>query len=195
MATVKMTGGLVNSTSTPEDLWQTTDMFYNDFMASPFSGDVDNNLYNRADLDKVFWHLMSKYDESHYSYKSDDKCKLKTFHVIHQYLPTYLKRIELQERIRNMTDQDLFDSGKQVVKSANTPDVEEDMNSLSTPQYTDNIQVQNRQSAKLLAIQQQYGSILDNVWDEFIDKFAFLFKKFMFIPYDYIYINEEGDEE
>lgn len=195
MATVSMIGGLVNNTSTPEDIWQTQEMFYNDFMSSPFASDIDNNYYTQQDLFDVFWHLMSVYDESHYNYKTEDKCKLKTFHVVHEYLPIYLKRISLQKRIRDMTDEDLFDSGKQVMKSANTPDTEIDMNTLTTAHYADNIQVQNRQTGKLIALQQQYASIIDNVWDEFIQKFAFMFKKFMFIPYDYIYINNENEEE
>lgn len=191
---ITMINGYGNNTPTPEDLWQTPEMFINDYLDFPFASDI-GTLFTEADLTDMFWRFISRYDESHYNYKFDDKCKLKTFAIIHEQFPILVQRLKIQDRMIKLTDSEIFETGKIISKSAQNPDKLIDMGSTDLTEYADAVNINLGTQAKLPALREQYLSIVDNLWDDYLNLFSKLFKKFMIVPFDKLYITEyEGED-
>ena len=54
-----MSGGKFNNTPTPEDIWQTSEMFINDYLDFPFNEDL-GVLFTEAELTDMFWRFIDR---------------------------------------------------------------------------------------------------------------------------------------
>lgn len=112
-------------TRTFSEIYETYDSFYNDWSASPLAHDEVSNL-----ISKVYYLLYAKYGDSHIASSNETRFKYQLYSTIWEYGPSWKKELEIQEKLRSMTEDELLSSGKSIanviLNPATTTDVTND---------------------------------------------------------------------
>lgn len=124
---------------------------------------------------KYIWLLLAaRYANSHIASINEDQFKLKVWLIVHQYAPNFIKKLDLQVKIREMSDEDLMSTGLSVMNHANNPSAVTD-----TPDTLVNtVDDQNTSTGKRdksSAYMLQYDNLDDSLIDKFLDRFKRLF--------------------
>lgn len=171
-------------------------------------GTDDTAFYNEANDAKVpllvdetttktiFWLLMAEFANSTIANADLNQFKYRLFAIIYRYAPTWAKRMEIQKKIRELTDEDIMRGAKQIVNKAEHPGAEP-----STASLEELMQIQEQTAVmtkrdKLSAYNNLAALLETDVTAAFIDRFRPLFKKIVAPEHPVLYENEiEEDEE
>ena len=88
------------------DIWDDVADFKSDLAASPFAGCISTS--NPDNVSVVFYLLYARYGNNPIANQDINQWKFKIFSVIFQYGPTWEKRLDLQSKIRSLTDDELL---------------------------------------------------------------------------------------
>ena len=165
--------------------------FWETWQASPF---YDASI-PESDLEDVYNHLLAQFYNWHYVYMDDLGIALNTMHIIHDYYPNVKQRLALLSQLRSMTVDDFAKSGIQIDSQGQNPKIATEMDELIDLVDTQNASFQIRSQEG--AIRAKFASLVDGIFDEFVDRFKPLFVKLYSGVNNYIYSNnlEEEDEE
>lgn len=165
--------------------------FWETWLASPF---YDASI-PESDLEDVYNHLLAQFYNWHYVYMDDLGIALNTMHIIHDYYPNVKQRLALLSQLRSMTVDDFAKSGIQIDSQGQNPKIATEMDELIDLVDTQNASFQIRSQEG--AIRAKFASLVDGIFDEFVDRFKPLFVKLYSGVNNYIYSNnlEEEDEE
>lgn len=165
--------------------------FWETWQASPF---YDASI-PESDLKDVYNHLLAQFYNWHYVYMDDLGIALNTMHIIHDYYPNVKQRLALLSQLRSMTVDDFAKSGIQIDSQGQNPKIATEMDELIDLVDTQNASFQIRSQEG--AIRAKFASLVDGIFDEFVDRFKPLFVKLYSGVNNYIYSNnlEEEDEE
>ena len=165
--------------------------FWETWQSSPF---YDSTL-TETDLEDIYNHLLASFYNWHYVYMDDLGIALNTMHIIHDYYPNVKQRLSLLSQLRSMTVDDFAKSGIQIDSQGQNPKIATEMDELIDLVDTQNASFQIRSQEG--AIRAKFASLVDGVFDEFVDRFKPLFVKLYSGVNNYIYSNnlEEEDEE
>ena len=171
-------------------------------------GEDDAAFYNEAKDAKVpllvdedttktiFWLLMAEFANSTIANADLNQFKYRLFATIYRYAPTWAKRMEIQKKIRELTDEDIMRGAKQIVNKAEHPGTEP-----STASLEELMQIQEQTAVmtkrdKLSAYNNLAALLETDVTAAFIDRFRPLFKKIVAPENPLLYENIiEEDEE
>lgn len=165
--------------------------FWETWQSSPF---YDSAL-TETDLEDIYNHLLASFYNWHYVYMDDLGIALNTMHIIHDYYPNVKQRLSLLSQLRSMTVDDFAKSGIQIDSQGQNPKIATEMDELIDLVDTQNASFQIRSQEG--AIRAKFASLVDGIFDEFVDRFKPLFVKLYSGVNNYIYSNnlEEEDEE
>lgn len=165
--------------------------FWETWQSSPF---YDSTL-TETDLEDIYNHLLAQFYNWHYVYMDDLGIALNTMHIIHDYYPNVKQRLALLSQLRSMTVDDFAKSGIQIDSQGQNPKIATEMDELIDLVDTQNASFQIRSQEG--AIRAKFASLVDGIFDEFVDRFKPLFVKLYSGVNNYIYSNnlEEEDEE
>ena len=175
------------------DIYPTIESFNEDFNFYYKNGlktDIDP-----AYINTVFIVINSRYCNSHISNSDEGQFKLKLFTKIYQYAPTWVKKLELQEKLRSLSDADLLIGSKMIYNKSFNPSTE------PTTDTTDELPSINEQNtskavrSKLDAYSRLYDLLENDVTEYFIDKFKSLFIKIVQPQKPLWYITNIDDKE
>ena len=126
----------------------------------------------------LYYLLYSKYGNSHIANSDENQFKYKIWSTIFMYGPTWEKRLEIQNKLRNLSDDDLLQGAIQIYNHSFDPGTVPstiDTNELET---VNDQKVSKYSRSKLDAYQFLYDLLKVDVSKSFLDRFKDLFDPF-----------------
>ena len=133
-----------------------------------------NNVFNTSTLTAIYYLLYSRYGNSVIASSDINRFQEQLFSIIIQNVPVWLKKSQIQSKLRNLTEEEIEMSYSSVLNTASNPNNVEDNNDGELP-YISNQNVSKTKKGKINAYK-DYLDILSNDYTEiFISKFKKLF--------------------
>lgn len=143
----------------------------------------------------LYYLLYAKYGNSPIANYDVNQFKYKLFSIIFQYGPAWEKRLEIQNKLRNLTDDELIKGSKAIYNHANNPSVSPSTATLEELDYINDQSTTNYKKSKMDAYGQLWDLLRTDVTGEFLSKFKVCFKNFILPERNFIYVTEEEEEE
>lgn len=183
------------------DVWDDVDKFKSDYKNSNFyDAETINNVtnYHNSLNDKnivlLFSLLYSNYGNNTISNVDLMQFKYKIFSIIFQYGPTWQKDLEIQDKLRNLSEDEIVKGGKSIYNHAFNDATAPSTATLEEITYINEQNTQNYKKSKLNAYNELMLLLHTNVTDVFINRFKICFKKLVgFVPSP-IYFDEEEED-
>lgn len=173
------------STKTFSEIFESADDFLNGFHEiSEISGSVTD-----ASVKLTYFLLYAKHGNDPISNASPDQFKAKVFATVFQYGPTWEKRLEIQRKLRGLTDDQLLLGGHSVSNHAYNPATEPSTASAEALNYIDDQTTRNYKKSQMEAYSQLIELLEADVTEEYLDRFAKLFR-LVIAPAEDIYVSE-----
>ena len=114
-----------------------------------------------------------------------------------QYGPSWEKKLEIQEKLRALSDEEIAKGSKAIYNTALNPSNAPSTQSLEELQYINSQNTTNYKKSKMDAYTQLWGLIDTDVTGEFINRFNVCFKQFVRPEKPLLYVtdNDETEEE
>lgn len=125
----------------------------------------------------LYYLLYARYGNSHICSSDPNQFKYKLFSIIFQYGPTWEKRLDIQEKLRNLTEDEIIKGSKAIYNQASNPAVAPSDTSLEELPYINNQNTTNYKKSKMDAYAMLMSLLDTDVTEAFIKKFAVLFLK------------------
>ena len=142
----------------------------------------------------LFYLLYAKYGNNPIANRDVNQFKYKVFSIIFQYGPTWSKRIEIQEKLRALSEDDLIKGSKAIYNSAQNPSTKPSTSSLEELEYINAQNTTNYKKSKMDAYTQLWDLLATDVTSEFLNKFKNLFKMFVLNERPLVYVTETEEE-
>lgn len=152
---------------------------------------------SKESLSTIFYLLYANYGNSHIASSDENRFKYKLQSIIFMYGPTWEKRLEIQEKIRNLKEEELVKGGDAIYNSANAPgtDLAGLVNNEGKVDYLSGQNTTTYRKSKLEGYQFIYNLLETDVTKEFINKFRDLFIKIVQPQTPLWYITEENEND
>lgn len=125
----------------------------------------------------LYYLLYAYYGNSVIASTDLNRFKYNLFSIIWQYGPTWEKRLEIQTKLRALTDEELFAGSKQIANHALNPQTEPSTASLEELTYIDAQNTMQWKRSKLEGYNQLMMLLDSDVSADFLSKFRKLFRK------------------
>lgn len=167
------------------EIFPDVDSFVDEFVASPFGNAITDT--NRRLL---YYMLYANYGNSPISNADENQFRYRVWSTIFMYGPAWEKRLEVQDKLRKLSEDELLKGGKAIYNHAFNPNNSPSTQALEELDYINDQNTTNYKKSKL----EGYGALLTlletDVTKEFIDKFRPLFLKFVTPEYPLYYESE-----
>ena len=155
------------------EVWPSSDEFVTDFATSPFAGCLD------MDRERLLYGLLfARHANDPLANLDEDQFKAKLFSIAFQYGPTWQKRLDIQARLRSLTEEELTAGSKAIRNHAANPSTRPSSSSLEELNYIDDQSTSSYKKSKMEAYAQLWDLLDVDVTGEFLAKFAPCFKTF-----------------
>lgn len=154
------------------DIFPSVDTFVDEFAASPFGNAITDT--NRRLL---YYMLYANYGNSPISNADENQFKYRVWSTIFMYGPTWEKRLEIQSKLRNLSEDELLRGGKAIYNHAFNPGTGPSTASLEELDYINDQNTTNYKKSKLEAYSILLELLKTDVSRDFINKFKPLFLK------------------
>ena len=181
------------STITFTDVWDSAGEFKSDLADSPFAGCISTTSPDNVSL--VFYLLYARYGNNPIANLDVTQWKFKIFSTIFQYGPTWEKRLDVQKKIRNLTETDLLAGSKAIYNSALNPSTTPSTGSLDELTYINSQNTTNYKKPKMEAYAQLWDILQTDVTEEFLVKFKKCFKIFVSAEQPLLYVSDIDEDE
>lgn len=141
----------------------------------------------------LYFLLLAEYANSTIANLDENQFKNRLFGIIFRYGPTWEKRLEIQKKVRDLTEDEIFRGSKQIMNEALHPGTEPTTGSLEELEMISKQNVINIKRDKLTGYSNLLALLETDVTQEFIDKFARLFLKCVAPERPTLYRNEVED--
>lgn len=158
-------------TKTFYEQYPNADKFVEMWNASPFNIEA----MSQQEIENLYYQLVSEYMMSHFAFIEPLQIDLQVAKTIYNYYPNLQKKLQLQQQIIQMTDQDLQDGNIAINSSMSNPDTDEISPSDASLPYTSQKSLQTRKYSKPDRYTRQYNLLVDGLYDVFIKRFKPLF--------------------
>ena len=148
-----------------------------------------NNEYG-ADITTIYYMLLARYANSPIASCDETQFVNRLFLTIFQYGPTWAKRLELQGKLRNLSDDELLKGGKAFYNHANNPSTAPVNDSTEALPKIDDQNVTSYLKSKMEGYSILASLLETDVTKEFLDKFEVLFNPLVMPDYELHYIEE-----
>ena len=174
-----------------------TDVFesYNDFYYYYLHCGIPTTIASdspdkESNLRTLYYLLYAKYGNNNITNLDENQWIYKVFSTIYKYGPTWEKRLEIQENLRDLTDTQLLEGAKAIYNHAYNPSTEPNTQTLEALPYINDQNTTNYKKSKMDAYTQLWNLLATDVTEAFIERFSILFKKFI-SPKTYLYVEED----
>lgn len=143
----------------------------------------------------LFYLLYARYGNNPIANNDITQWKYKIFSIVFQYGPTWEKRLEIQEKLRGLSDDDIRSSYKAIANHAFNPST---IPSTSTLEEIPFINEQNTNTGRkgvIDAYSQLWQMLKVDVTENFLDEFKHCFKIVVTPEDPLLYITVDEDDE
>ena len=143
----------------------------------------------------LFYLLYARYGNNPIANNDITQWKYKIFSIVFQYGPTWEKRLEIQEKLRGLSDDDIRSSYKAIVNHAFNPSTAPATSSLEELQYINEQNTNTGRKGVIDAYAQLWQMLKVDVTDNFLDEFKSCFKIFVAPEDPLLYITVDEDDD
>lgn len=145
---------------------------------SKFEFDVNNSplkVLDNTHLEILYYLLYAQYGNSVVASSDLEQFKYKVYSTIYMYGPTWAKRLEVQKKLRDMSEADLRTGAKAIYNHAFNPDTKPSTSTLEELLAINDQNTTNYKKSRLEAYSILLELLKTDVSKEFINKFKKLF--------------------
>ena len=169
------------------DVYESAEEFLNDYNASPLK------KMSETEATTLFYLLFARYGNNPIANYSVEAFKMKLFATMYQYGPTWAKRIDIQDKLRNLTDDELRMGNKTIMNSALNPETSPNAGSLEELTYINQQNTSGNKKSYLNAYADLWDMLKVDVTEDILNKFKPLFKIVVIPEHTLIYTTEEDE--
>lgn len=143
----------------------------------------------------LYYLLLGEYGGSTFAGYNLDQSLYKLFGLIFRYGPTWEKRLDIQKKLRELTDKELFAGTKAIYNSAANPSTDVDGEGTDIDEeldYIDNQNVTKYTRSKIEGYELQSSALNADVTGDILSKFKSLFKVVATPQRSVIYVTENS---
>ena len=181
------------------EVWGQLDDFKTDYKASPLydyeAGVSPHNSLTDANITLLYYMLYARYGNSPISNLDENQFKYKMFSIIFQYGPTWQKELELQDKLRGLSEEQLLQGAKTIYNRAYGDAGAPSTQSLEELEFVNEQNTSNYKKNKLGAYAELLSLLKTNVSDVFLNRFKVCFKKFVAPEFPVLYVTDTEEEE
>lgn len=152
------------------DIWESYDEFKDDYLTCEIP-----SLISEDSAKTLFYLLYARYGNSTIASSDENQFKYKVFSTIFMYGPTWEKRLEVQAKVRAMSEDELRESAKMIYNSSQNPSNKPSTDTMYELPTINNQNVTKGQRGKIDAYATLTALLETDVTEEFIGKFKKLF--------------------
>lgn len=175
----------VNRQKSFADTWSDVDSFLSDYKDNGIPA-----LIKDDSATTLYYLLYASYGNSTVASSDINQFKYAVFSTIYKYGPTWEKRVDIQNKLRNLSEAELLTGGKAIYNTALNPSTEPGTDTTEELDYINQQNVTKNVRSKLSAYNDLMLLLKTDVTGEFIDKFKKLFKTVATKELPLIYITE-----
>lgn len=173
------------------DIWDNAADFLADWKDS---GLYAQGLVKDDNIKTLFYLLYARHANSAIANWDQEQFKYKVYANIFQYGPTWEKRLDVQTKLRALTDEELMQGSKAIMNHAYNPSQAPGTGTLTELDYINEQNTNNYKKSKV----EGYALLLDlletDVTAEFLNRFKPLFATFVYTRPD-LFVTELDEEE
>lgn len=157
-------------TRTYADIWSNVNSFLSDYQSvgiqQTISTETATNLY---------YLLYARYGNSNIASSDENQFKYKLFALIFMYGPTWEKRLDIQEKVRNLTEEELRESAKAIYNHSYNPSTAPSTDTVDELLTINDQNVTKHRRSKTDGYALLMSLLETDVTAEFLDRFKRLF--------------------
>ena len=173
------------------DVWESSEDFISDYTDVGIPVTIDAS----TSATTLYYLLYARYGNTPIANNDITQFKYKIFSIIFQYGPTWEKRLDIQKKLRDLTESDLLVGQKAIYNNALNPSTVPSTGSLDELTYINSQNTTNLKKSKMDAYTQLWDLLRTDITEEFLVQFKKCFKQFVAPEKPIIYISENEDEE
>ena len=154
------------------DVWQTAESFVSDYK----NNGIETTISDKT-ATTLYYLLYSRYGNSVLASSDTNRFKYDVWATIFSYGPTWEKRLEIQGKLRNLTDDELFTGATQIYNHAYNPGTSPSTNTLDELTAINEQNTSKNKKGKMDAYAMLIALLETDVTESFLDKFKKLFLK------------------
>ena len=154
------------------DVWQTAESFVSDYK----NNGIETTISDKT-ATTLYYLLYSRYGNSVLASSDTNRFKYDVWATIFSYGPTWEKRLEIQDKLRNLTDDELFTGATQIYNHAYNPGTAPSTNTLDELTAINEQNTSKNKKGKMDAYAMLIALLETDVTESFLDKFKKLFLK------------------
>lgn len=161
------------------DIWSTANDFLEDYSNIGIPKTIPESLTDGPDkgsAQTLYYLLYSRYGNDVIASSDLQRFKMNLFTIIWQYGPNWVKNLEIQSKLRSLTDAEITQGSVQIYNQADNPSTDP---STDTSEYLQYIKSQNtsiNKKGKLEGYALLDSLLKRDVTQEFLNRFKPLFK-------------------
>lgn len=174
-------------TRTFADIFPTVAEFIDEYNELPFEKNVDELL-------TIYYLLYARYGNSHIAYSDENQFIYSLFSVIFMYGPTWEKRLDIQTKLRGISDEELLVGGKAIYNHSYNPGSAPSTSTLEEILTINDQNTTNYKKSKMEAYSMLLDLLETDVTEDFINKFKKLFITVLAPDYPLLYVTEDDND-
>lgn len=163
-------------------IFETFDLFKEEYNNCPIE-----HILEETNLQTLYYLLYARYGNSNISYSDENQFKYALFGTIFKYGPSWEKRLDLQKKFRALTNDEIMAGTKAIHNHSFNPGTAPTTQSLEELLTLNDQNTTNYKKSLVEGYALQYSLLETDVTEDFIDKFAPLFIKFLAPDYPLLY--------
>lgn len=168
------------------NIWENETLFLDDVTKNPL------NIMNEEDIIRIYYLLYAKYGNTPIASSDVHQFKFQIFSTIFEFGPTWSKKLEIQKKLRNLSEEELMTGSKAIYNRALNPETAPSTSSNEELTYISDQNTTKYRKPKMIA----YAELLENLesgsfTEQFVKRFAFAFKTFVNPDITKIYYSED----
>lgn len=174
------------------DIYEDVNSFLNDYHDLGLPVTIDD-----SNASILYYLLYSRYGNSRIASSDPERFKYNLFSIVWQFGPNWVKKLEIQNKLRTMTDDQLLEGSRQIYNSALNPSVTPGTFSDEELKFINSQNVTKAKKGKLDGYAMLVTLLEDDVTEVFLTKFKKLFLTIVEpeLPLWYISEGDNNDNE
>ena len=173
------------STKKFTEIYENVDAFISDYNSIGLP-----TIISDESCSTLYYLLYARYGNSPIANYDLQQFKMKLFGIVWQYGPTWEKRLDIQSKLRALTDDELLNGNTVIYNHCFNPITEPSTATLDELVTIDNQNTTKAKKSKMDAYAQLWDLLDIDVTNEFMNKFSICFKQFV-KPGTFIFESED----
>lgn len=172
------------------DVYESVEDFLADYKDCGIPTTISDNS-----VQTLFYLLYGSYGNDVVASSDINRFKYKLFSIVFQYAPNWEKQLEIQSKLRGLTEDDIRLGSRQIYNTAQNPSTEPSTDTTDELQYINNQNVTKNQRGVLEGYATLLSLLRTDVTQEFLNRFRKLFLTIVQPEEPLLYITEVDDND